>query len=66
VATRNIKVSDISNQEISNGELAEVTIKLASQPTATFRVDALESEVAALLDVARKTGTRGRPRKAKA
>ena len=65
MAQKTIFVSDISGTEI-NGDSAQVTIALASEPNARYVLDASAAEVAELVAVAHKQKTRGRPKRSKA
>jgi len=60
MATQTITVSDISGKQIPEDQHAQVTITVRN---ATYRLDALEAEVAELTAKGRKTSKRGRPRK---
>lgn len=62
MAQKTIFVSDISGAEI-NGDSAQVTIALASEPNARYVLDASASEVQELVSVAHKQKTRGRPKR---
>lgn len=62
MAQKTIFVSDISGQEI-NGDSAQVTIAVSSEPNVRYVLDAAATEVAELLAVAHKQKSRGRPRK---
>jgi hypothetical protein len=63
MAKQQILVSDLSQETIQDGELAEVSIKLISKPKSTYKLDAKASEIELLLASARETVTRGRPKK---
>lgn len=65
MAVRTVFVSDLSGEEITNGESAKVTITLTSQPTKVFTLDVKEAEVGDFLSKATVKGKRGRPPKNK-
>lgn len=62
MAQKTIFVSDISGTEI-NGDSAQVTIALSSEPNTRYVLDASATEVAQLIEVAHKQKTRGRPKR---
>lgn len=65
MALREIFVSDLSGEEINNGESAKVTISLTSAPAKVFVLDVKESEITALLTAATVQTKRGRKPKSK-
>lgn len=63
MARKTILVSDLSGQEITNGDAASVQITLESKPNARFIAEVSASEIQNLLDVSVETKKRGRPAK---
>lgn len=63
MAVRTVFVSDISGEEIVNGESASITITLASQPQKVYTLDAKETEIGDLVSKSSVRNKRGRPAK---
>lgn len=63
MARKTILVSDLSGEEIKNGDGASVQITLESKPNARYLVEVAAPEIQNLLDVAIETKKRGRPAK---
>lgn len=66
MAVKEVLVSDLTGEEIGNGNGARVTIQLASKPQSTYTLDAREDELASLLEKANERVKRGRKPKAAA
>jgi hypothetical protein len=60
MARRTLFVSDLSGEEIRDGEAAHVQIILDSKPASRFHLEVLESEIEPLLVAAREQKKRGR------
>lgn len=65
MAVRELFVSDLTGEEISNGSAARVTIHLASTPSKVYLLDAREEEIKDLLAKATVQTKRGRKPKTK-
>lgn len=65
MAVREVFVSDLTGEEISNGASARVTIHLASAPSKVYLLDAREDEIKDLLEKASVQTKRGRKPKTK-
>lgn len=65
MAVREVFVSDLTGEEITNGSSARVTIHLASAPSKVFVLDAREDEIANLVEKATAQTKRGRKPKTK-
>jgi hypothetical protein len=65
MARKTILVSDLSGQEIKNGDGASVQITLESKPNTRFIAEVSVEEIKELLAASVETKKRGRPAKTK-
>jgi len=65
MARKTILVSDLSGQEIKNGEGAHVQITLESKPNSRFIAEVAATEIDDLIGASVETKKRGRPAKSK-
>lgn len=65
MARKTILVSDLSGQEIKDGEGAHVQITLESKPSSRFIVEVAAAEIKDLVGASVETKKRGRPAKVK-
>lgn len=63
MARKTILVSDLSGEEIKNGDGAHVQITLESKPLSRFIVEVAATEIEDLIGASVETKKRGRPSK---